>query len=664
MTRRRSRKGRLFRFAVVSLHCCFHFTDCFHFSAFAPLRPSRLRCILPLVSGRIHILPDDLASQIAAGEVVERPASVVKELVENSLDAGAKRIDVTIESGGITLIEVADDGCGMSPEDAPLCLGRHATSKISDFASLLSLASYGFRGEALPSIASVSRLAIKTRDEGTESGLLLSAQGTIRPEAVPVGSPVGTTITVRDLFFNVPARLKFLRSTNTEAGHVSEVLIDAALARPDVSFTLTRDGKSQKQFHRARNRRERVEQVLSAEDLFCAEGTRGPLHVEAYLNSPERSRRGAGGLKLLVNARPVKDRALFATIAHAFGGALARGHYPRGVIYLTLQPDLVDVNVHPQKTEVRFSDPRAVADAVHQVIKRGLPSFAGTVNVPKVTVAPFESAPDASGTSGTSSPPRAEKTTRATPLALEAPGRLVRDSAGSAFGERYRMEPAPKTPSSRMEAARGDERLGTSLSRTTDPDAARRRAPFRFVAQVRRSYLVVESDEGLSVLDQHAADETRIFRALMERLTSGQIPEQALLFPVTVHWGERVLRASEAQGGLIAQLGFELRNRGGGAVSLHSVPRLLVRTAPEKILEHLASVLGQTKQSDVFAQELLCRLACQEALGLGERLNQQDAEQLVRSLDVPLENARCIHGRPLLSDMSFAELARKDSQQR
>ncbi len=323
--------------------------------------------------GRIQTLPVDLANQIAAGEVVERPASVVKELVENALDAGATRVKVDLERGGTTLIRVSDDGTGMDADDAVLSLQRHATSKIQSKEDLFALVTFGFRGEALPSIASVSKLRLATRPRGAEAGTEVLLEGGGAPQPRPTGAAEGTTIEVRDLFFNVPARRKFLKSTGTEAAHVTEALLLAALARPEVSFFLVRDGRTAREWLRSATRRERAAQAFEvSERLEACAGQRGPMMIEAHLAAPERARAGATGLHLLVNGRPVRDRALARAVAQAYGSVLEPGRYPVGVVYVEVPPSEVDVNVHPQKAEVRFADARALLDAVTQELHRAL----------------------------------------------------------------------------------------------------------------------------------------------------------------------------------------------------------------------------------------------------------------------------------------------------
>ena len=318
--------------------------------------------------GRVRVLPDDLANQIAAGEVVERPASVVKELVENALDAGAKRVRVDIEGGGVVLVRVSDDGDGMPRSDAQLAVVRHATSKIRSIEDLRVIASFGFRGEALPSIASVSRFALRTRTRDDVEGTLVRIEGGGATEISPCGAAVGTSVEVRDLFFNVPARRKFLKAVSTESAHVTEVVEAAALCRPDVTFVLARDGRVAREWLRAEGREERARDVFADEPLAMCAGERGPLAVDAFLSRPEKARAGATRLLFFVNGRPVKDRTLARMVANAYGSVLDAGRYPVGVVHIDIPPDYVDVNVHPQKAEVRFADAKALQDALYRII--------------------------------------------------------------------------------------------------------------------------------------------------------------------------------------------------------------------------------------------------------------------------------------------------------
>jgi DNA mismatch repair protein MutL len=416
--------------------------------------------------GKVHRLSDDLANQIAAGEVVERPASVVKELVENALDAGATRVRVDVDQGGVAMIRVADDGEGMEEEDARLAIERHATSKIARVEDLTRIATFGFRGEALPSIASVARLSLTTRARGSSEGLEITIDGGGAPRVRPAGCAEGTIVEVRDLFFNVPARRKFLKSTATESAHVGEVVMLAALARPDVTFILARDGKVAREWLRAPSRPERVQQVVAEERLEAMKSARGPMRIEAFLAPPERARAGAVALHVFVNGRPVQSRQVARAIAQGYGSVLEPGRYPVGVVYLELPHETVDVNVHPQKAEVRFQDARVVHDAVTRELYAALSkAFAIPALGPpsRPWMAPRSPAPTTSPGPSPTPTPTPGPTLDPTPTLFDGPGFYSR---------------------------------------------------LRFVAQVRAMFLVCEGEDGLYVLDQHAAAERVAFDRL------------------------------------------------------------------------------------------------------------------------------------------------------
>jgi DNA mismatch repair protein MutL len=611
---------------------------------------------------KIHVLPPELANQIAAGEVVERPASVVKELVENALDADASRIDVTIDGGGITRISVQDDGHGMSPEDARLSVARHATSKLIAIAELMQLRSYGFRGEALPSIASVSRLSMTTRAHHDDAGTELSIENG-HSRVRPLGAAVGTRVEVLDLFFNVPARRKFLRSSATEAGHVSEVIEQAALSRPDVTFTLTRDGRQVREFLRVSTRGERVEQVLGDSPLARCEGTRGPLSLEAFLSRPEHARNGATGLRLFVNGRPVRDRAVAATIAHAYGSVLERGRYPRGAAYIELPLELVDVNVHPQKAEVRFADPRALTDAMYGILSRALAT-------------------------AFSLPPRAPKpgpelgrrvvVTRDEPLTRAFDfGRAERRTTNGAAplkplaandeDDGYEEEPAPtlvSIPPIEMPAPAPEPPLlavRDSTPLAIRPSPGTTWSSLRFVAQIRQTYLLCEGEDGLYVLDQHAAAERVTFTKLRREYQSQAVPSQALLFPVMCEVSPADIDLVEAHATAIAELGLDVRVRGSETLSIHGLPKLLQRASPERLLRDLLTELsrkGERGFSDAV-DLALATMACHGSLRAGDAVTASEAGALLVALDEADFAGHCPHGRPVVTVMGFAELERK-----
>jgi DNA mismatch repair protein MutL len=609
---------------------------------------------------RILVLPPELASQIAAGEVVERPASVVKELVENALDAGATRCDVEIEGGGVMRIVVTDDGHGMDGDDAPRALERHATSKLRAFEDLEKLASYGFRGEALPSIASVSRISVRTRPRDAEAGVEISGEPGAERSVKPFGLAPGTRIEVKDLFFNVPARRKFLRSSGTEAGHVTEVVESAALSRPDVTFTLTRDGRRVRELLRSATREERVRQVSSEDELAPCRGGRGPLTVEAFLSRPEAARAGAGGLRILVNGRPVRDRALNVTIAQAYGSVLERGRYPRGVVYLDLPPELLDVNVHPQKSEVRFADPRAVADAVYSVLGKAL---AGAFSLPTPDRGawgrrPMHAAdPSVASTRGFDS-----ATNHPAPVATELtsaaanPAPDARDLALTAITAGVSGPDARELVERTVIAVRD-----SSVSARIEPSPAVRWSSLSFVAQLRQTFLICEGEEGLYLLDQHAAAERVTFTRLRRAYQSRAVPSQALLFPLVIDVTSAEAELLEQHAKEIVEVGLDVRVRGAESVSVHAVPKLLVRASPERLLRDLLSEVSKSggRGFSDAVDLALATMACHGSVRAGDALSASEAKALLVSLDEADFAGHCPHGRPVVTFLSWPELERK-----
>lgn len=621
---------------------------------------------------QISILSDEIASQIAAGEVVERPSSALKELLENALDAGATRCGVEIEGGGITRIAVLDDGEGMSEQDARLSLKRHATSKLRAFSDLEELSSYGFRGEALPSIASVSRLTLRTRRAESSSGVELCVDGGLDPEVKVAGCAPGTLVEVRDLFFNVPARRKFLRSAGTESGHLTEIVEAVALSRPQLALTLKRDGRLVRQWLRAADRRQRVSGAFEEELAECR-GERGPLRVEAYLTRPERARTGASGLHLFVNDRPIRDRALAVAVAQAYGSVLERGRYPRGVVYLELPPRLVDFNVHPQKTELRFADPRAVNEALYQVLAAQLARGFAAPSPPSGPSAP----PSAGSGAGRLESPRAEWA-RARAVdglgssARPAPPRAYPTPSAS-FAAVGSPAPAPRpTVDSEMAAPQESALPGSAPAEAEAAEPAPLRAPgsfgehvewagLTFLAQVKQTFLICEGPAGLYVLDQHAAAERVTFDRLRRQYRARAVASQALLFPIEVELGAEELEFLDQHQSELAALGMDLRLRGNQWVSVHGVPRLLERLGPERLLRDLLSeTMRQGGRGFSGAIDLaLATLACHASLRAGDGISAAEAQALLAALDGADFAGHCPHGRPIVSFTSFGELERK-----
>jgi DNA mismatch repair protein MutL len=616
--------------------------------------------------GRIHRLPNDLANQIAAGEVVERPASVVKELVENALDAGASRVKVELDNGGVARVRVTDDGEGMDAEDALLALERHATSKLRGERDLFALRTFGFRGEALPSIASVAKVRLLTRLRGAAEATEVLVEGGARPQARPAGAAEGTSVEVCDLFYNVPARRKFLKSTGTEAAHVSEALLLAALSQPHVSFFLVRDGRAAREWLRVGSRRERAAQAFDDEPLEACLGERGPMRVEAYLGPPERARAGAVGLHLLVNGRPVRDRALARAVAQAYGSVLEPGRYPVGVLYVEMPPDQVDVNVHPQKAEVRFADGRALFGAVTRELHA---SLGRAFSVPTLGMS--------RGWAGMRPPPPTHSPSAPAPgfdRAPAFPGGTA-SSAGAETGRlsEQRADPWELAPPSTAEHDQPATQKSQTIPVPSDRTTLQSPAPELFegagfygslelLGQVRATFLVCSGSDGLYVLDQHAAAERVTFHRLRTAFVARAVPTQRLLIAEVVELLAAEVTALEDHAADIARLGVELRAVGPGAVAVHAVPALLARVRPERIVRDLVAELSRAAARPFgdAADLVLATMACHGSVRAGDVLSREEATALLRALDEIDEFAgHCPHGRPIVTRIGYEELERR-----
>ncbi len=587
--------------------------------------------------GRILRLPVDLSNQIAAGEVVERPASVVKELIENAIDAGATRIKVEIARGGVDLVRVSDDGEGMDAEDAALALERHATSKIRHAEDLFALHTFGFRGEALPSIASVGKLRLLTRARGAPEGTEVLVEGGGALRSRPAGATEGTSLEIRELFFNVPARRKFLKSTGTEAAHVSEVVLLAALARPSLSFFLVRDDRDVGEWLRVATRRDRAAQAFEGERLEACSGERGPMRIEAHLAAPERARAGATGLHLLVNGRPIRDRPLARAVAQAYGSVLEPGRYPIGVVYIDIPLAQVDVNVHPQKAEVRFADGRGLFDAVTKELHRGL---ASAFSIPALGAArAWNRAPIGATASAT-------------------PTWGVAETTGLPGQDPWNLEPAaaassPVTPPIAPETP--------PVATPTLFETPGLYGALEFLAQVRTTFLVCSGPDGLYVIDQHAAAERVTFHRLRRAYTSRSIATQRLLLAELVELMPAEVAALEENAEEVAALGVEVRAVGLSAVAVHAVPSLLTRIRPERIVRDLVAELGRVARRPFgdAADLVLATMACHGSIRAGDVLSREEATALLRSLDGIDFAGHCPHGRPLVTRIGYEELDRR-----
>jgi DNA mismatch repair protein MutL len=645
----------------------------------------------------VEVLPDHVIDQIAAGEVIERPASVVKELVENALDAGARAITVDVEGGGRALVRVVDDGCGMSPDDARRALQRHATSKLRGVDDLWTLTTMGFRGEALPSIASVSRMTLTTRRRGDLAATRVVLDGGRVVDVGEAGAPVGTCVEVRDLLFNVPARLKFLKGEATEASHITETVARLAMTHPQVHLRLRHGGRTVIDAAPTPEPLERARVLLGArlaDRLHVATGEEGGVRVTALLGAPSLAQTTSRGVQLYVGRRFVRDRGLLHAVAMGYGELVPRGRYPVAVVTVDVDGGAVDVNVHPQKLEVRFGDAAAVASAVRHVVRKGvaaapwLGESAASAPVQVNAVAAYgPAAPGLAGYGGGrgAGPARAsdlatryaESTTRALfPLggvsrAAEQPPLPVASRAASPAVSPVRAEgtgPAQWVADVRARIARAQpaEPEAPALPAGAVPVAVP--APnetyfgsLRYLGQLDRTYLVCEGDGELVLIDQHAAHERVEFQRLRERSGGAELPVQRLLFPQTIDVGitEAAVVADAAD--VLASVGYEVEPFGGTTVAIKAVPAAL-RHDPAAVLRELLAELSDRDGSRAVEQHLdqvLATVACHSVVRAGDVLSPREAEALLASMDGVDFRAHCPHGRPVLLRLAISEIGRR-----
>ena len=624
---------------------------------------------------RIRALAPQLIDQIAAGEVVERPASVVKELIENSLDARAGTIEVDLAEGGLSLIRVRDDGIGVHPDDLALALSRHATSKIARLADLDAVATLGFRGEALPSIASVSRLTITSRSGGAEHGSRLSAHyGTRPPPPVPAPHPPGTTVEVRDLFYNVPARRKFMRSERTEAGHIEDMVRRLALARFDVGFTVSHNRKAVLRVTRAAgdgSREQRVAALLGqpfmanalslrAESAPAADGTTG-FSLTGWLAQPTYSRSQADLQILFVNGRPVRDKRLAQAVREGYRDTLHHGRQPAYLLYLELDPSGVDVNVHPAKAEVRFRAQRAVFEFVMSSVRNRLSATSAHVaNPPPRRLvagegpgAPISEAPQANGPAG------AGTGWRGLPL-RDAPGRFRAPAEG------FRRRNAPvdalqalysASEAQEASAAPGDEAREAALEGATSDVP-----PLGYaLAQLKGVYILAENRDGLVVVDMHAAHERITYERLKAQVYGAGLAREPLLVPVRVRVAEREAELVETVAPVFAELGFVVDRAGREEVFVREVPMLLAGAPVEALVRDVLSDCrnhGDSARIRDAIDELLATMACHGSIRANRRLALDEMNALLRDMERTERSGQCNHGRPTWIQISMADLDR------
>ena len=595
---------------------------------------------------RIHVLPPALADQIAAGEVVERPASVAKELCENAVDAGARRVDVEIEAGGRRLIRVVDDGCGMTAEEARLALQRHATSKIACADDLWGLATFGFRGEALPSIAAVSRLTLRTKLTGATAGFRLLVEAGVETDAGEVGMAEGTQMEVRDLFFNTPARLKFLKSESTEAANVSEAVLRLGLAHPEVHFRLRGNGRVALDLPPHRDMAERVRAALArrgAKVLHEAEGEEGGIKVRAFLASPEEAAPAGRSTFLFVGRRFVRDRALLHALAQGYGELLEKGRYPLAALFVDVPGQELDVNVHPQKLEVRFARPQEVYAAVRHVVGRAV------ARAPWLAVSPIRAY--------TLPPEGVAQSEEDRPL----PSGPARDRQGSFSAAPVRSpQPDEKHRSPLYPTLLRDE----ALPAAAQPASRGFFGGLEYIGQLRRTYLVCEGPSELVLVDQHAAHERIMFERLRVAHRQRAVVRQRLLFPIPIELDEVAAAAAReaATAEALAGLGFEVETFGPSTMLLRAVPDLLKDVDPKPLLRDVLHRVAEgdcLRRAEENFEQVFATMACHGALRAGDIVAREAAVTLLGQLDAVDLHSHCPHGRPVLLRMSIAEIEQR-----
>ena len=597
----------------------------------------------------IRPLPPELINQIAAGEVIERPSSVVKELVENSLDAGATRVEVDIEQGGARLIRVRDDGGGIAPDELPLAVASHATSKIGSFDDLEHVASMGFRGEALASVSSVARFALTSRQHEAEAAFRIEVDGGRLQAARPAQHPPGTSVEVRDLFYNVPARKKFMRAERTEFAHIDDLLKSLALARGSVEFRLSHNGKPVRIWKAARDAQAqlaRVAEVLGedfpAQSLRVDHAAAG-LRLSGWVGLPTASRAQADQQYFYVNGRLVRDRVVAHAVRQAYADVLFHGRHPAFVLYLELDPAGVDVNVHPAKHEVRFREQRLVHDFLFRTLHEALSQTrAGQVES------------HAQADDG-----RLHMSTASVP----APGLpdIARLSSWPARAEQNRLALGVRDePLADYAALLGEPPRGAPVAATMPAAEEGEAPPLGYaIAQLKNIYVLAENAQGLVLVDMHAAHERITYEKLKAGRAGSNLRSQLLLVPLNLAVSAKEAAAAEEHADALAEWGLELSRSGPSGVVVRRIPALLegadVTRLTRDVLAELAQH-GSSRRLQELENELLSTMACHGSVRAGRRLTVPEMNALLREMEATERSGQCNHGRPTWTQLSLSEL--------
>lgn len=629
----------------------------------------------------IRRLPPLLVNQIAAGEVIERPASVVKECVENAIDAGASRVTIEIEAGGRELVRITDDGDGIAMEELPLAIAAHATSKIADQDDLDAIATLGFRGEALASIASVSRMSILSRRPDAETAAVIEAEGDTVRAPRPAGGPPGTTVTVRNLFFNTPARRKFLKTDQTETGRISDITQNLALAHPAVGLTLIVDGRKAIELSPGQTAKHRAIDVLGPEledELLEFDVHDRGMHLWGLAGKPDIARGTGKHQRVFLNGRTIADRSILHAIKEAYRGLIEPTRHPTIVLFIQIDPALVDVNVHPTKAEVRFRNGGIVHGAVLSAVRGALrqadltPMFdlnrtgasmpgLGRLAIPAPPLPEFgrgrvdrgDSSHDGTDTDGEA----------ANAQLVEYLRRLDPKQKGFIYSE-VRQALASEAPEM-LEDREASASAATSRDESTEPlDVLPRLRAAAEIMQVHSSYLVTQDEQGLVIIDQHALHERVMFEKLRERVERGPLESQRLLMPATVELDRSQIELLDALQPLLAKLGIEAEAIGPRAIAVHAFTSLLFarNVDPVTFMTELfdkAANEGLNDDREAALSEVLDMMACKAAIKAGDRMSAEELSELLKYRERIERSSNCPHGRPTSLRLSLRDLEKQ-----
>jgi len=604
----------------------------------------------------IRPLPVQVVNKIAAGEVIERPSAVVKELVENAIDAGATQIDIIIEKSGAKLIKIVDNGCGISEEQLEIAFSRHATSKISVFDDLNTLYTYGFRGEALPSIASVSRMRMVTRTAGDATGTEILYEGGVLQSKEPMASPVGTTVEVENLFFNTPARRKFLKSEATETRHISRTAMALAIGRYDIGFSYTNNSKKIFSVPAGTSLGERVANLLKKDGKFIPVEFKGDyVDLKGCIGLPDMAQHNRYGQFLFVNDRYVQSPVISHSFLAGYGELIPRGMFPIGALLLTVRTNDIDVNVHPGKTEVRLSFEREIHREIRHVVADSLrqdgiiPIFRGTTSPgPNHNTTQFSSNSNNNRISASSGQTSIPGITNSQPLSQHDLERLYNQPD---------IDPSKmQAPSVHVDQETGEvinvEDFENKIEGATTPSDG-----FNLVGRFANLYLLLQSGENLYIVDQHTAHERVLYEETLDKIEGQSLHGQNLLFPVQIELSPEQLAVFEESMEMLNRSGFAVSEFGGRTINIEAVPLVLAKKSPEKMFIKIIDDISSLRKAGCDLIKAMAQsIACRSAVMSGDRLTDQEATHLIKSLLNCREKYSCPHGRPTFIKISKDDL--------